>query len=220
MACENRKESLVALLYGELAEGEELESLKAHVSACADCRREIENLAAARRWLGQAEPAMPPVPRVVVLAPRSTTRTWMSFAAGLVSAAILVAAGFGAARTLVPARSRASIETARSDGNGAWLPRADFEKWIESHRSESQEGAGSLTGSAPMLARERPVSPQDLDAALSRLKRRLDRQQAAEVSYLLQEIAASELRSDTQIDRTQRALQYVALASDPSAATH
>ena len=64
-------------------------------------------------------------------------------------------------------------------------------------------------------AGERPANSPDLRAELAKFERRLNGARAADLDYVLDQIAASEVRISTRLGRTNQALRSVALASNP-----
>jgi len=60
-----------------------------------------------------------------------------------------------------------------------------------------------------------PLTREDLDAALSVLADRVEQTRRSDLDYLMARIDATEQRTEGWMDDTQRALQYVAYASNP-----
>jgi len=198
MACEGWNERLVERLYGEIDPSDEI-ALDAHLAECRDCRETLERLESARRILSDCPPRVPAVPRVVVLGGASRPRRTLAFAAGFLAAALLAGGGWAAGRY---------FETpAPPSGNAI----------VESAPPPLDEDAIAARVLARIESRNAPeaVTPEVLEAAFDRYDRQVNRKRAADVEYLLGEIAASEHRVGTSIGRTNQALQYVALKSDP-----
>ena len=62
---------------------------------------------------------------------------------------------------------------------------------------------------------ERPISSPELRAELAKFERRLNGARAADLDYVLDQIAASEVRVGARLGQTNQALRSVALASNP-----
>lgn len=198
MACQEWTERVVGRLYGELDPSEDA-VLDAHLAACPRCRESLERLDGARRILAEFPPDVPAMPRVVVLGGPSRSRRALAFAAGFLVAALLAGGGWTAGRltsspTVEPAEPIAAAPAVAVD-----------EDEIATRVLSRLE-----TRDAP-----EPLTREALEAALDRYDRQVNRRRAADVEYLLGEIAASERRMGTSLGRTNQALQYVALKSDP-----
>jgi predicted anti-sigma-YlaC factor YlaD len=214
MACEAWNEHLVARLYGEMDEAEE-GRLAAHLTRCAACRAELGQLGAARDRLRQAKPALPASPRVVLLAPRPLRRPVWAFAAGFACALLVLVAGLGAGWTL---RGREGQGNAPAAPIAAALTREEVEGRLREHEAALDRRLGTtpwVPSGSPASGAESAVTKKDLEAAFSRLEKKLDSRRATDIGYVLDAISASELRSSARIGQTREALRYVALASDP-----
>ena len=212
MSCDRWNEQLVAALYDELNEAERNE-LDLHLAGCADCRREMDELAGARDSLRLAEPHVPYSPRVVVLeSPRRRIRSWWSFAAGFACASLLLCAGLvagwqmaqpGGDRTVIP------YDQVGPDASvpAGFVTREELTAAMTAQEQRLQsiyrDGNGEV------------VSPGDLDTRLSRLENGINQQRRNDLRFVLQEILASELRAGSAIDETQQAVRYLAVANQP-----
>jgi hypothetical protein len=214
MACEDWKEQMVARLYGEMEEAED-GRFAAHIAGCAACRDELGQLGAVRDRLRQAEPALPASPHVVLLAPRPIRRPVWAFAAGFACALLLLAAGLGAGWTL---RGREGQGNASPSPVAAALTREQVEGLLREHEAALDRRFGTnpwVPSGSPAAGAESAVTKKDLEAAFTRIEKKLDSRRTADLGYLLDAISASELRSSARIGQTREALRYVALASDP-----
>ena len=81
MPCKDWKHDWVAQLYGELGPDEH-DKLAEHLERCAECRTTMAELTSSRQLLLRSVPAVPAVPRVVVLKPKSVWPTTWAFVAG------------------------------------------------------------------------------------------------------------------------------------------
>jgi hypothetical protein len=212
MACEAWTEFLIARLYDEL-DSADSGRLSTHLEQCAACREELARLGAARSLLRGAEPDFQASPRVVLLSPRPLRRPLWVFATGFACAVLVLGMGLSAGWALRGAGTNSPVQQVASG-----LTRAEVESLLKEHgaglerRLEPAQPAASTP--SPTLA-EPAVSKKDIEAAFSRLERKLDDRRAADLGYMLDVISASELRSNARIGQTREALRYVALASDP-----
>jgi len=216
MPCTEWKELLVARLYGDI-DPQDSERLSRHLEACANCSGELEELAATRYTLRTSAPAVPPAPRVVLLTPAPSRLSFLALAAGL--AGIGVLAGMAAAWAW---QARDSAARIASTGPTQPVPavqavsRDEMEKWFEARlaRLESEKALGSGSAQEPTPA-QRPLTRSDVEAMLTRMARRIDRDRAADIDYLLREMTAAEARTGLRLGETQNAVRYLAMASDP-----
>jgi len=218
MACEHWNPVWVARLYDELDPEEERRASE-HVARCADCRKTLEQLAASRRMLHDSAPDVPAAPRVVVLPPTRSTQPGWAFAAGIGLAASLFVGGWllgvgggtaavdGAAATGI-----ATVEELRSRPTHDEMQEA-LEAQRRSFEIQLTELRRAVTAPEPeVLAAS--MTPDQLDAALRRLERKITLERARDFEFLVGEIAATERRAGTWVDETRNALRYVALQSD------
>ncbi|MBZ5638913.1 MAG: zf-HC2 domain-containing protein [Acidobacteriia bacterium] len=210
MACEAYRDLLVARLYDEL-DPADAGRLDAHLERCTACRDDLAQLAFAREQLRRAESLFPVSPRVVLLSPRPFRRPIWAFAAGFACAMIVLAAGLGAGWTL---RDRETPVGAGSNPLAAGVTRAEVEGLLRQQEATLDHRLEAARISAP-ASPAAALTREDLDAAFSRLEKKIEGRRAADMGYLLDAISASELRSNTRLGQTREALRYVALASDP-----
>jgi hypothetical protein len=162
--------------------------------------------------LADAAPAVPPAPRVVVLARPVASRSYLAFAAGVFFAG-LFAAGWGVASWHIGESRRAEraapATASPSERSADW---SAFEAALEDRLArQRQEFLSMIDRKEPIPA----ISPAELQTAMTRMERKVDDRRAADIMYVLGELAAAEERSRTQIGQTREALRYVALARDP-----
>jgi hypothetical protein len=217
MACEQWEQVLVASLYDELTPDEQ-RRLSAHLEGCRSCARELEGLISARGRLREAEPAVPQVPRVVVLGSPRRRPPALAFAAGLACAAVLVCGGLGAGWLLA---SRAAADPSASlpaSPSPAGEPDTEIASAAEiqalRRRLDEQENrirALKTSVSQPPGA----ITRRDFEGGLARLQDDFDRRRNADLQILLNEIAGVELRTGERIGQTQDALEYYVLANYP-----
>jgi hypothetical protein len=80
------------------------------------------------------------------------------------------------------------------------------------------EVANSKSGAAsPTSAAEHAVNQSELRAEFAKFERRLNGTRAADLDYVLDQIAASEFRVGSRLGKTNQALRSVALANTPYA---
>jgi hypothetical protein len=223
MSCESFRESLVSRLYAELdpAENDRLDS---HLEGCDACRSELEGLSATRARLRDAEPDVPPAPRVVVLSPRPAAPRYLSFAAGIGWGAVLLSAGLVAGWNLAPAEPRPT-EIA-GDSSAGPMPRAvparsddaDTRATLEAldamrRKIDDQERRiQALTATPAMQAR---LTRQEYESGLARLRNDVDQQQADNLRFFFDEVRGVEERTNGRINETRQALHHIVLANDP-----
>jgi len=212
MSCQGWEERIVADLYEE-TDPAEREEVRRHLSACESCRRDREGLAAARAALGDARPAVPPSPRIVVL--RSRPSRAISYAVAASLAAVGLLAGISLSWSWqakgVAARLAASAPPTTSAPD-----RADLEALVDQRVARILEERGAEREAAPASRRdEDAVSRSEVEALLTKLEKKLDRGRSSDVRYLLDEMAGVEARTGYRLGETQQAIRYLALASDP-----
>jgi len=214
MSCEHWNESLVSRLYAELGPVED-ERLSRHLESCDRCRRVLEELAATRTRLHDAEPLTPSTPRVVVLTPRPALPRYFAFAAGIVCGAILLGAGVLAGRAMTAPRHPMSAASAQDLPLGARPASADLET-IEALRQRLDEQERLIrTMTAAPSGPPSSLTRQEYEAALASLREDLDRRQADHEQFLFDELRGVEARTGARIGETQEWLNLVMLASDP-----
>jgi len=207
MSCTTWNDSLTGRLYGEIG-AEDDAALTAHLAACASCRETLDEFRRVRTLLRADEPETPRVPRVVVLRDRSRFRPAL-LAASVLGAAVLAGAGAGAGYAL--GLSHASAPTAVAAATPA-TPDVSMEELV---RREVDRRIAPRHDSQAVAAGERPVSSPELRAELAKFERRLNGARTADLDYVLDQIAASEVRTGTRLGQTNQALRSVALASNP-----
>jgi hypothetical protein len=219
MSCTTWNDSLTGRLYGEI-EAEDEAALTAHLATCASCRKTLDEFRRVRTLLREDEPDTPPVPRVVVLRDRSRIRPAL-LAASLLGAAVLAGAGAGAGYALglghAPAPAAVATTTSAAPGvSTEELVRREVDRRIATLQDPRTIAAGSKSGgSSADPAGERPISPQEIRAEFAKFERRLNGARAADLDYVLDQIAASEVRIAARLGKTNQALRSVALASNP-----
>jgi hypothetical protein len=202
MACEAWIPRIVSRLYGESAP-EEAARVETHLTSCEACRNEYDALLATRRLLASHREEIPAAPRVVVLGAPSRVRPALAFAAGILLAGLVSVVSFrigaaGADRTPPPPAAVAP-ETIEAAARAAADRRLD--EWLATR--------------ATPAAVEPSMTRAELDAVFERFASRLERDRREDLDFLMARIAASDQRTEGFMDRTQRALQYVAYGSTP-----
>jgi hypothetical protein len=216
MACKDWNDDWVAHLYGELDPVEQRE-LDAHLTGCSDCRATLDELEATRRLVQEAAPAVPSAPRVVVLRPKPVWTSGWAFAAGAACALILFGSGFfvgdrltggGTAEPALDARQTRPMQT-----ESAALPAANDEL-TQSLREEIRAFEQRL---AQLEQRDtgQQVDPQQFEAALQGLERRVNRERAEDLEYVMRSLTAAEMRTGSWMDQTEDALTMLAMRQDP-----
>ena len=215
MSCARWNESLTERLYGEIAP-EAAAALEAHLGTCASCRATLDDFQHVRTVLRAHEPPVPNVPRVVVLSARPRVRPEL-LAASLLLATVLCGAGYalGTGRRAVSATdggAAPAVTMAPTED----LVRREVDRrlaaWVGSHAGASARTPESSSGDTTA---EPPVSTAALRAELAKIERRMNGARAADLDYVLDQIAASEFRVGARIGKTNQALRTVALASNP-----
>jgi len=217
MACEDRKEALVALLYDEL-DGDAQRETREHLERCEGCSADFEQMTRARDRLAEASPETPiGSPRVLVLRPAPWRRPLLAFAAGLACAVVLLGAGVA-----VGARFGGPLRPA-ADGNetvAATRPvaEAELEQLLRQYASriERLDRENDEVREAVLDPSQRRVLYRDeFDQEIRKLGKVIDLRRATDLDLLLGEIRAAEFRAHDRIGQTQEAVRYVLLASDP-----
>jgi anti-sigma factor RsiW len=219
MSCTNWNESLIGRLYGEI-EAPDDEALAAHLASCESCRETLDELRGVRTLLRENEPVTPRVPRVVILRDRARFRPAL-LAASLLGAAVLAGAGAGAGYALGSGRRVATSPVTTTAPAVAAVPTEELVRREVERRLAALQEAQTIatdsnsgrTGREPSV--DRPVTSKALGAELAKFERRLNSTRAAELEYVLDQIAASEFRVGTRLGKTNEALRSVALASNP-----
>ena len=222
MRCEDARPLLVESLYDEIRpDGVRL--LDEHLAACEACRRERDELRGTSRAVGTYEPDRPDAPRVVVLEPpRRTFGPWPSFAGGLAAAAALLAIGFAVGALWSPPGGdpparQATATVAEHDA----VSREDLDAALGAFetrlREEGNQDRAALRDEILEAVREDAVTPDALDARLARFDAAVNERRRRDLKYVLNEIAASELRAGAVLGETRQAVRYLAAARQPEA---
>jgi len=194
MSCKSWKEAWIASLYGELEPTEERE-LALHLEACAVCRATLEALSATRERVRAGAPAVPAIPRLMILGAAPRRFHTLSFAAGLACAAIVFALGAWTAR---PA-PRQEAQTGRQE-QLAENELASFEDRLS--RLETRPASASVT-------------PAELAEAFTRFERRFNEERVRDLEYFTRTLTASEVRTGEWLDQTSEALAMLARRQEP-----
>jgi hypothetical protein len=166
------------------------------------------------------EPVTPRVPRVVVLRDRARFRPAL-LAASLLGAAVLAGAGAGAGFALGAGRGVVTSPVATNARAAATIPteelvRREVDRRLAALQDAQMAATGSSSGrTSTDPSVDRPVTSKALGTELAKFERRLNSTRAAELEYVLDQIAASEFRVGTRLGKTNEALRSVALASNP-----
>jgi len=203
MPCPDWNDAWIARIYDELDPAEE-PVLQAHLAACPACRQTLDALGATRAVLAAAVPPVPLAPRVLVLPGRPGRGIAWGLAAGAVAATLVLA--------LAP----------RPGDPGAGAPVLPGAPAIAAAPTAAPEAlAEQVSDLAQRLARleaggaEPALTPAQLRDELARFERRLNRDRANELDYLMRTITASELRTGAYIDQTRDALDLLASRAEP-----
>ncbi|HEX4823416.1 MAG TPA: zf-HC2 domain-containing protein [Candidatus Polarisedimenticolaceae bacterium] len=205
MECASFHDHLIGRLYGELA-AEDDAALDGHLAGCASCRTTLEEFARVRSILAEDEPAVPRIPRVLVLRPRARWRT-AALAASIAGAALLTGTGIGAgyaigSRRNAPAPVAMTTPAALDDATQQFV------------RDEVARRLAAASAAKPV---EKPagLSAADVQSQLAKFERKVNDARAADLDYMLGQLEASELRTGSRIGKTNEAIKNVALASNP-----
>jgi anti-sigma factor RsiW len=219
MTCTAWRNNLTERLYGEITDDDDL-ALTAHLESCSGCRDTLAEFQRVRTAMRADEQEMPRVPRVVVLRGRPRLRPAL-LAASLLGAAILAGLGAGAGYALglghapSPAAASPSV-TATAAVSTEELVRREVDRRLaalqESRIAASEPNSGGTVATA---ATQRPVNASELRSEFAKFERRLNGARAADLDYVLDQIAASEYRIGTRLGKTNDALRTVALANTP-----
>jgi len=220
MFCQGYEERALEMLYGELDPLDQ-QRFESHLGACESCRAELQALHRTRAVLQDAAPDVPVAPRVVILsAPRQRPPTW-AIAAGVAGFGLLAGMALSwswqaraTATSLaadLAARQSQTIETAAATPASMEAiidqrVRDQVERYLAAHQ-------GVQTPKA--IDANEFLTASDVDARLTRFDRKLDRERANDLQYLLDQLANVEARTTARFGETEQALRYVALASDP-----
>jgi hypothetical protein len=217
MSCAIWHESLIEKLYGEIDEADDAR-LTAHLAECTSCRERLGEFQRVRSLMQEDDLEARRVPRVVVLRPRARFRPAL-LAAALAGTAILAGAGAGAGYALGVGNSRAeqppsAVQAASTEE----IVRREVERRIaEMKESPSLASSSTPEGPVPTSAADRPISQSELRAELAKFERKWNGARAADMDYVLDQIASAEFRVGTSLGKTNQALRTVALASTPYA---
>jgi hypothetical protein len=215
MACDDWRERLIESVCEEI-ESAAADGLAAHIAACAACRTEIDALHGARRLLHDAAGGVPAPLRVVVLRePARAPAAWLLAAgiAGLGLVAGLALSWSWQARQASAHLARELASPGRSQppaAQPASLPaREILDEWIDASVAR-RLGAAPVGGETVT-----PMTRAEVEALMGRLGRRFERDRAADLQYVLDEVAGLEARTTLRLGETQQAIRYVASRSDP-----
>ena len=217
MSCTTWNESVTGRLYGEIG-AEDDATLTAHLATCASCREALDAFQRVRTLLREDEPDMPRVPRVVVLRDRSGFRP-TAWAASLLGAAVLAGAGAGAGYALgsghAPAPAAVAAARPAVGVSTEELVRREVDRRIAALQDPRMTAAVPTSlRTSPGANGERPINAPELRAELAKFERRLSGARAADLDYVLDQIAASEVRVGARLGQTNQALRSVVLASN------
>lgn len=218
MSCTTWNESLIGRLYGEI-EAEDDAAFADHLASCTTCRETLDDFQRVRTILREDEPIAPRIPRVVVLRDRSRFRPAL-LAASLLGAAVLAGVGAGAGYAM--GLGRAPVPAAVTGGTPAAtaasteeLVRREVDRRLADLQASRMNAAGSTSVATADPSGERPVSSKALGAEFAKFERRLNGARAADLEFVLDQIAASEFRVGARLGKTNQALRSVALANSP-----
>jgi hypothetical protein len=210
---------LTERLYGEIGADADA-ALTAHLESCANCRETLEEFERVRTLLREDEQELPRVPRVVVLRDRYRFRPAL-LAASLLGTAVLAGLGAGAGYAVGVGRAASPAAGVARTPEIAGVSTEELVRREVDRRMTALEASrtgASETNSAeavPASAAQRAVNAAELRAELAKFERRVDGARAADLDYVLDQIAASEFRIGTRLGKTNQALRTVALANTP-----
>jgi len=221
MNCETFRHLLIESLYEEI-DPDGRRRLEDHLGACEACRREQAELRGTSRAIRDHEPESPSAPRVVVLAaPRRRFRSVPAFVAGFASAAAVLLVGLFVGSLWLPwsgARSSAAQATV-SEATTAGLTREDLDSALAGleDRVLRRVDQDRASWRDDLLADVRDEMPSraDVDQRFARYDAEVNERRRRDLKYMMNEILASQMRSDAAFDETQQALRYVAMKDRP-----
>jgi len=219
MTCDGWKELWVENLYEEIPPADETR-LAAHLLECPACREEVDSLAGIRALLRDAAPTVPATPRVVVLGRSAHRIPGWALAAGLAGFGLLAGLALSWAwQARSTATQLAQSLAAREQPKPAPTAVASADE-IDRRVQEGIErylaarAPTGTVGSVP-VGDSAALTRDDLNALFERHDRKLHRERASDLRYVLDEIEGMEARTSARLGETQQAIRYVALASDP-----
>ena len=194
MSCKQWNDEWVARLYGELDPAED-RRLTEHLEACQACSDTLEELGSTREMLSHSAPQVPAAPRVVMLQPkrRFLQPVW-SFAAGVACAALIFVAGLVAAPRLVGSPSSAVVPAAVEQRLAS----------LERARAEQRQLGETL------------LTRREMEQRIDSLTRDFEVTRARDVTFLMEEMAAVEMRTGSRIKTNRNAVRFALLASNPN----
>jgi len=221
MSCTAWHDSLTERLYGEIGRDDDVR-LTAHLESCASCRETLDTFQRVRSVLREDEQDVRRVPRVVVLRDRLRFRPAL-MAASLAGMVVLAGLGAGAGYALGLGHASASAPPESAKGIQATLSteelvRREVDRRLAALQASPADASSTKPeGAALTSAAGRPVNQSELRAELAKFERRFNGARAADLDYVLDQIAASEFRVGTSLGKTNQALRTVALANTPYA---
>lgn len=221
MACEAYRTLILGRLYSENSPDDDA-VFDSHARACPDCRAFLAELENVRGLLREHEPAIPKMPRVLLLRDRSPWRPALA-AAALAGATLLAGAGgFFAGRRPVEVATVPTVDTAPARRPASTALDATTRALVESEVAERMSAFEAVlkaradgAGRAAVPRTARPVTAQDLDAAFAKFERKLNGARASDLDYVIEQLTASEARTGRRLGLTNEALRHVALTSNP-----
>jgi hypothetical protein len=213
MSCSAWNERWVARHYGEL-DPEDERLLEEHLAGCESCRSTLEDLGRARSLLREGMPSIPAAPRTVVLRTSRWSQPVWAFAGGLAAALVVFALGAWAGLTVLGGSERAVVSEPGTRAGGEAASPAAIERRIVSLEAELAR-LSARPEPEPAVPAGSCVTPEQLEAGLSRLEQQVRYDRFGDVEYLLGEMQAVERRAAGWVDETREAVRLVALSSDP-----
>ncbi len=220
MPCTQWNDEWVAHLYGEV-EPAERQAIDRHLAGCAACRATLSELQSSRDSLRGAAPEIAVEPRVLVLRPPPLASRGWAFAAGAACALLLFGAGFVAGPRW----------TNRTNSAGSGPPQGGIEDAVAARAAEAALPADftpvrdlrdALDTLEQRLTRIEgrnegdPAVTQQCREAVGELERRVNRERARDLEYVVRSLTASELRTGTWMDQAHEALTLLALRHETS----
>ena len=199
MACNQWKDEWIGYLYDEI-DPQEATVLEQHLESCAVCQETLDALSATRSLLKQSTPPVAATPRVVVLRPRPRLRPAWAFAAGLAAAAAVFVIGLMAGQ--IGTGSEEQVTPIRLVGEEFSLDK--FDGLVT--REELDQALASTR--------------EDFDDGIHTLKQQMDAGLERDYILILQQLVATEVRTQNMIDSNRRALQAVTYAANPAIVEH